>query len=357
MRVSEKIQKIAPYKAGKPIEELEREMGIKGIIKLASNENPLGPSPLALKAIDRYKKSIYRYPDGNGYDLIQKLAEQLKVSPSRIALGNGSNEIIELLTRAFLLPEDEVIMADLTFSLYRIMSEAARAEVVTVPLIRYRHDLAGMAAKISDRTRMIFICNPNNPTGTLLHPHEIKEFIQKVPPDTVVVLDHAYEEYVSDPTYTNMIEETSRYDNLIILRTFSKLYGLAGIRMGYGIGSESLIEILNKVRQPFNTNILGQKAALAAMGDRSHLKASRKTNLDGKKYLYQCFRELNVRYIPTEANFIFFEIDQGKDLFQWMLKEGIIIRHIQGDLMRVTIGKPKENQLFKKKLKQYLKLK
>ncbi|MBI3593411.1 MAG: histidinol-phosphate transaminase [Nitrospirae bacterium] len=357
MRISEKIRKIAPYKAGKPIEELEREMGISGIVKLASNENPLGPSPLALKAIDRFKKTIFRYPDGNGYDLTQKLAEQLKVSPDQIALANGSNEIIELLTRAFLLPDDEVIMADLTFSLYRIMSEAARAEVVTVPLIRYRHDLNGMAAKINDRTRMIFICNPNNPTGTLLHPHEIKEFIQKVPSDTVVVLDHAYEEYVSDPTYSNMIEEIRHYENLIILRTFSKLYGLAGLRIGYGVASEAMIEILNKVRQPFNTNILGQKGALAAMGDVAHLKASRQTNQEGKKYLYQCFKELNIHYIPTEANFIFFEIDRGKELFQWMLKEGIIIRHIQGDLMRVTIGKPRENQLFKKKLKQYLKLK
>ncbi|MBI1824260.1 MAG: histidinol-phosphate transaminase [Nitrospirae bacterium] len=357
MRISEKIRKIAPYKAGKPIEELEREMGISGIVKLASNENPLGPSPLALKAIDRFKKTIFRYPDGNGYDLTQKLAEQLKVSPDQIALANGSNEIIELLTRAFLLPDDEVIMADLTFSLYRIMSEAARAEVVTVPLIRYRHDLNGMAAKINDRTRMIFICNPNNPTGTLLHPHEIKEFIQKVPSDTVVVLDHAYEEYVSDPTYSNMIEEIRHYENLIILRTFSKLYGLAGLRIGYGVASEAMIEILNKVRQPFNTNILGQKGALAAIGDVAHLKASRQTNQEGKKYLYQCFKELNIHYIPTEANFIFFEIDRGKELFQWMLKEGIIIRHIQGDLMRVTIGKPRENQLFKKKLKQYLKLK
>jgi histidinol-phosphate aminotransferase len=355
MKISEKIQKIAPYKAGKPIEELEREIGIKGIVKLASNENPLGPSPRALKAIDRCKKSIFRYPDGNGYDLIQTLAERLKVPPSQIALGNGSNELIELLTRAFLLPGDEVIMADLTFSLYRIMAEVAHAEVVTVPLNRFRHDLNGMAAKINDRTRMIFICNPNNPTGTLLHPHEIKEFVQKVPTDTVVVLDHAYEEYVSDPTYSNMVDEIARFENLVILRTFSKVYGLAGMRIGYGIGSEKMIETLNKVRQPFNTSLLSQKAALAALDDKPHLKASRKTNLEGKKYLYECFKELKIHYVPTEANFIFFEMERGKELFDWMLKEGIIIRHIKGDLLRVTIGKPKENQLFKKKLKQFLK--
>lgn len=357
MRIPEKIQKIAPYKAGKPIEELEREIGIKGIVKLASNENPLGPSPRALKAIDRFKKSIFRYPDGNGYDLIQTLAERLKVSPSQIALGNGSNELIELLTRAFLLPGDEVIMADLTFSLYRIMAEVAHAEVVTVPLIRFRHDLNGMAAKINDRTQMIFICNPNNPTGTLLHPHEIKEFIQKVPSDTIVVLDHAYEEYVTDPTYSNMVDEIAHFENLVILRTFSKLYGLAGLRIGYGIGSERMIETLNKVRQPFNTSLLSQKGALAALDDKPHLKASRKTNLDGKKYLYECFKELNIHYVPTEANFIFFEMERGKEFFDWMLKEGVIIRHIKGDMLRVTIGKPKENQLFKKKLKQFLKLK
>lgn len=357
MRISEKIKKIAPYKAGKPIEELEREIGIKGIVKLASNENPLGPSPRALKAIDRYKKSIFRYPDGNGYDLIQTLAKRLKVSPSQIALGNGSNELIELLTRAFLLPGDEVIMADLTFSLYRIMSEVAHADVVTVPLIHFRHDLNGMAAKINDRTRMIFICNPNNPTGTLLHPHEIKEFIQKVPSDVIVVLDHAYEEYVADPTYSNMVDEIARFENLIILRTFSKLYGLAGMRIGYGIGSEAMIETLNKVRQPFNTSLLSQKGALAALDDKPHLNASRKTNQVGKKYLYECFTELHIHYIPSEANFIFFEMERGNELFEWMLKQGVIIRHIKGDLLRVTIGKPKENQLFKKKLKQFLKTK
>ncbi len=250
MKIPENIQKIIPYKAGKPIEELKREMGLNRIIKLASNENPLGPSPMALKAVSQFKKSIFRYPDGNGYDLVLALAERLKVSPLQVALGNGSNELIELLTRAFLLPGDEVIMAGLTFSLYSIMAEVAHAKVVAVPLRADRHDLGSMAAKITDRTRMIFICNPNNPTGTLLPRHEIMEFINQVSPDIVLVFDHAYEEYVTDAAYSNLTGEINRHENIVILRTFSKLYGLAGLRIGYGIGSEKIVETLNKVRQP-----------------------------------------------------------------------------------------------------------
>ncbi|MFI5303396.1 MAG: histidinol-phosphate transaminase [Nitrospiria bacterium] len=357
MKISENIKKIAPYKAGKPIEELEREIGIKGIVKLASNENPLGPSPLALKAISQFKKTIHRYPDSSGYDLVGVLADRLSVSPAQIALGNGSNELIELLTRAYLLPGDEVIMADLTFSLYRIMAEVAHAVPVLVPLVNYRHDLNAMAQKISDRTRMIIICNPNNPTGTLLLRDEIIEFIQKVPSDAIVVLDHAYEEYVTNPAYSNMIDEIEGHENLIILRTFSKIYGLAGLRIGYGVAAESMIEILNKVRQPFNTNLLSQRAALAALDDNAHLKASQKTNVEGKKYLYQNLKELDIQFLPTEANFIFFEINRGKELFDWMLREGVIIRHIRESWMRVTVGKPKENQLFIRKLKQFLKIK
>ncbi|MHB8483014.1 MAG: histidinol-phosphate transaminase [Nitrospiria bacterium] len=356
MKIPKNIEKITPYKAGKPIEELEREMGLSRIIKLASNENPLGASPMALKAVSRFKKNIFRYPDGNGYDLIQALASRLKVFPSQIALGNGSNELIELLTRAFLLPGDEVIMADLTFSLYSIMTEAAHGQVVTVPLKAYRHDLGAMAAKITDRTRMIFVCDPNNPTGTLLPRHEILEFINQVPADIVLVFDHAYEEYVTGSAYSNLIEDVSRHENIFILRTFSKLYGLAGLRIGFGIGSERVIETLNKVRQPFNTNLLSQKAALAALEDEPHLRASRQNNREGKNDLYQCFDELSIKYLPTEANFIFFEVEKGRELFDWMLKEGIIIRHIRENQMRVTIGKPDENKKFKKKLRQFLQL-
>ncbi|MBI3353130.1 MAG: histidinol-phosphate transaminase [Nitrospirae bacterium] len=356
LKIPENIQKIIPYKAGKPIEELKREMGLNRIIKLASNENPLGPSPMALKAISQFKKSIFLYPDGNGYDLVLALAERLKVFPSQVALGNGSNELIELLTRAFLLPGDEVIMADLTFSLYSMMTEVAHAKVVTVPLKADRHDLGTMAAKITDRTRMIFICNPNNPTGTLLPRHEIMEFINQVSSDIVLVFDHAYEEYVTDATYSNLIGEINRHENIVILRTFSKLYGLAGLRIGYGIGSEKMIETLNKVRQPFNTNLLSQKAALAALGDEFHLRASRQNNIDGKNYLYPCFDEMRIKYVPTETNFIFFEVEKGPELFDWMLKEGIIIRHIKGKQMRVTIGKPDENKKFTLKLKQFLRL-
>ncbi|MBI3605043.1 MAG: histidinol-phosphate transaminase [Nitrospirae bacterium] len=354
MKMPANIKKIAPYKPGKPIEELEREMGLKGIIKMASNENPLGPSPKALDAIMKFKKNIFRYPDGNGYELVQALGKQLKVPPGRIALGNGSNELIELLTRAFLLPGDEAVMADFTFSLYRNMVEIAHATVVAVPLKGFRHDLNAMAAKITDQTRMVFICNPNNPTGTLLPRHEIKEFLSAIPADIIVVLDHAYEEFVTDSTYTSLIEEVDRHENLIILRTFSKLYGLAGLRIGYGIGSEGMIETLNRVRQPFNTSLLSQKAAIAALGDQTHIKASRASNIAGKAYLYQCFDELKITYVPTEANFIFFEFDRAKELFDWMLKEGIIIRHIGENYLRVTIGKPRENQAFKKKLKQFI---
>ena len=322
MKIHENIQKITPYKAGKSIEELQRETGLARIIKLASNENPLGPSPMALKAMSRFKKDIFRYPDGNGYDLIRALGARLKVSPSQITLGNGSNELIELLTRAFLLPGDEVIMADLTFSLYPIMTEVAHGTVITVPLKAYRHDLGAMAAKITDQTRMIFVCNPNNPTGTLLPRHEIMEFIDRVSGDIVLVFDHAYEEYVTDSTYSDLIEEVNRHENIIILRTFSKLYGLAGLRIGYGIGSEGMIETLNKVRQPFNTNLLSQKAALAALDDEPHLRASRQNNMKGRDYLYACFNELGIKYLPTETNFFFLKLKKaGNSLTGCLRKE------------------------------------
>lgn len=345
--VSENIKRLVPYSPGKPIEELERELGIQGAIKLASNENPLGPSGKAMEAIEKYLGKVHRYPDGGGFYLRGAISRRWRVSPEAVILGNGSNEIIELLVRTFISPRDNAVISENTFSVYRLIVTAANGDITAVPLKEGRFDLEKMAGSITPRTRLVFIANPNNPTGTIVTAEEVKDFMNNIPVDVLVVFDEAYAEYVTSARYPGTLEYLKEGRNVAILRTFSKIYGLAGLRIGYGLAKVEIAEMLNRVRQPFNTNALAQIAALAAMGDISHIEKSRRINNEGKEFIYREFDSMGIKYLPTEANFIYFQAgDDGKGIFNAMLREGIIIRHIDGPNLRVTIGLPDENKRF-----------
>ncbi|MBU2591027.1 MAG: histidinol-phosphate transaminase [Nitrospinota bacterium] len=358
MNVADNIKSLVPYPPGKPIEELERELGISGSVKLASNENPLGPSPLAVEAIKKACGKINFYPDGGGFYLKEKLSGLLNVSPKNIILGNGSNEIIEILLRTFLGSGDDVVMADQAFIVYSLITKAAGGEVIAVPLIDYTHDLAGLEKAVTAKTRLIFIANPNNPTGTSVGESELRKMLDSVPKDILVVLDEAYCEYVGRDDYPDSVKLLEEHKNIVILRTFSKIYGLAGVRVGYGIGSEEVVDYMNRVRQPFNVNSLGQVAALAALSDEGHVRKSIESNNLGKKYLYTSFEEMGLSYVRTEGNFILVEVGNGVEVYNQLLKEGVIVRPMAGykfpSHIRVTIGKIDENERFITSLKKVL---
>lgn len=346
IQAPEHIKTIIPYIPGKPIEELERELGVKDSIKLASNENPLGPSPLALKALRKGIGGLNRYPDGNCYYLKNALSEKIGVQPDEIIFGNGSNEIIELAVRTFLGPGDEAVMASPSFAVYSMIVQAQGGESIVVPLKEWRHDLETMASRITGRTKVVFIANPNNPTGTINTKAEMDSFIEKVPEDVLIVVDEAYYEYVTSPDYADSMKHFRNGRDVLILRTFSKIYGLAGLRIGYGIASAGIIKEMNKVRQPFNINALAQKAALAALEDNGHLKKSKRFNERGKEFLYKGFKSMGINYLPTEANFIFIILkdNSASRLYNELLKEGIIVRQMGPREIRVTIGLPGENK-------------
>jgi histidinol-phosphate aminotransferase len=354
--VSENIKNITPYSPGKPIEELERELGIQGSIKLASNENPIGPSPRALTAIKKAVSGLSRYPDGSGYYLSQALAKKYGVELSQIVLGNGSNELIELAVRTFVQQGDEVISADPSFVVYKMITQAAGGVNVIVPLKENRHDLEAMAGRITPKTKIIFIANPNNPTGTMNTAAEMEHFMGRVPDNVIIAVDEAYCEYVTRSDYPDSLDYLKAGRTVLALRTFSKIYGLAGLRIGYGITTPELTELMNKVRQPFNTNSLGQIGALAALSDRKHVEMSIALNNEGKQFLYQSFGQLGVSYIPTETNFIMFETQlDGRDLYNALLQKGVIIRPMGAKRLRVTIGLPEENKRFAAELEKILK--
>ncbi len=356
IKVSKDISQIKPYSPGKPISELERELGIKGSIKLASNENPLGPSKKALRAIRNVLKEIARYPDGAGFSLKDALASHYKVGQNQIVLGNGSNEIIELLVRTFVMPGDEVVMAHPSFSVYGLIVQAGHGTSVKIPLIEGVHDLQGMAKAITEKTKLIFVCNPNNPTGTIVGKRSVDAFLSKIPKNVLVVFDEAYAEYVTDENYPDTFSLLKKGAPIILLRTFSKIYGLAGLRIGYGISHPKIIGYLNRVRQPFNSNLPAQAGALAALADEGHFRASRVMNESGKLYLSRQFDAIGLSYFPTQANFIYFYLQgqsssTGVQIQDALLKQGIIIRHLGGHFLRVTIGRPYENKRFIKALK------
>ncbi|MFC1820370.1 histidinol-phosphate transaminase [Thermodesulfobacteriota bacterium] len=355
------IEKLIPYPPGKPIEELEREQGITGSIKLASNENPLGPSPLAVQAILNAVKKINRYPDGSCYYLKEKLSDLFGFPQNRIIIGNGSNELIELIIRTYLTvdAEEEVIQAFPTFLVYEKMVTSAGVETISVPLKNFRIDLEGMIAAITHKTKILFINNPNNPTGTALSKDEVVNFLKSIPRDIIIVLDEAYIEFVSDQDVANGLELLGDYPRLIVLRTFSKLYGLAGLRIGYGFASEEVIDYMNRVRQPFNANALAQAAASAALEDTEFVSATLKLVRDGLSYLFDQLDKVGLEYQPTQTNFFIIKVPLGgKKTYELMLREGVIVRSMDsyglGAYIRINVGLPEENERFIKTLKKVL---
>lgn len=355
------IADIKPYVPGKPVEELERELGIKDSVKLASNENPLGPSPMALKAIlddlanTKHSNSLNRYPDGSGYYIKKALSEKLSVSEEEIILGNGSNELIDIAARTFLKPGDEAVMAHPSFVVYPMSAQAIGAKSVQIPLKNYTHDLDAMADAVTPLTKMLFIANPNNPTGTINKQDDFDRLMKRVPDGILVVADEAYYEYVADHDYADSMKHFREGRDVLILRTFSKMYGLAGLRIGYGIAGKDIITEINKLRPPFNTSSIAQKAALWALKDDNHVKATREINEEGKKYLYRELDSLGLKYVPTEANFIYMPLEQDSlALNDKLLRQGVIIRPMGPQSIRVTIGLPEENRRFIEALKKVI---
>lgn len=345
------VQKLSPYVPGKPVEELAREFGLRAedIVKLASNENPLGPSPKALEAIRSAFDELTRYPDGNGFLLKQALAERLGVNTSMITLGNGSNDILELITRAFVSPQHEVVFSEHAFAVYPIVTQAVGARPVVVPARDWGHDLDAMAAAITPATRLVFIANPNNPTGTWIERPALERFLAKVPENVIVVLDEAYTEYVETGDVPNGLDYLTQYPNLLVSRTFSKAYGLAALRVGYGICQPAIADAMNRVRQPFNVNSLAQAAALATLEDDAYLAESRRVNREGMVQLEAGFTSLGLSWIFSRGNFI--AVDLGREaapVFQGLLRQGVIVRPVANygmpNHLRVSIGLPAENQ-------------
>ncbi|HSD10210.1 MAG TPA: histidinol-phosphate transaminase [Candidatus Binatia bacterium] len=344
------LASLVPYQPGKPIEEVEREYGIRESIKLASNENPLGSSPRAVAALRAAIGDVHRYPDGGGFYLKQKLAGKLGVGADQVALGNGSNEILELLARSFLRPGDDAVMSEQAFVIYASVVQAAAGIPRAVPLRDFMHDLDAMAASIRKSTRLVFLGNPNNPTGTIYRRDAFERFLRRVPSDVIIVADDAYAEYVEDPEYPQTLEYQKPDRLLVTLRTFSKIYGLAGLRIGYGVGPAEVIAALERIRQPFNVNSLAQAAALAALDDEEHVERSRRTNRDGMRHLEREFERLGLAYVPSQANFILVRVGDGAAVYEKLLRQGVIVRPMAGyafpEHVRVTVGTAEENRRF-----------
>jgi histidinol-phosphate aminotransferase len=353
LKVPDYIKAIKPYIAGKPIEEVQREYGIDNSIKLASNENPLGPSPMAVAAVRQAMENLHRYPDAAGYELTQSIARKYHIDPDSVVLGNGSDDIIALLTVVLLRPGDEVILPQPSFLFYEIAIRSAGALPVWVPLKSFKTDLMGMIQKINPKTRMIFLNVPHNPTGAIISKSDFEEFIAATPPHVVVVLDEAYIEFVKDLNCANSFDYL-KTDKLIVgLRTFSKAYGLAGLRVGYGVMPAVLAELLNRVRQPFNVNVLAQAAAVAALNDAEFLRKTVDLVHAELEFIYAALERLKMPYIRSEANFFMVEIGDmrtAEDIFKDLLKKGIIVRSMTSygypRHIRVTIGKHEENVRF-----------
>lgn len=354
------IRAIAPYQGGKPISELAREMGLieADIVKLASNENPLGISPKAQMAIDEAMQDIARYPDGNSFALRDAVSKKFAVAQDQIVFGNGSNDILELAARAFLHQGCEAIYSQHAFAVYPLVTQAVGATGVVVPAKDYAHDLAGFLKAFSPKTRLIFIANPNNPTGTLIDKNALKTFLKQVPSNVLVVLDEAYDEYLAVNDKSEAINWLSEFDNLIISRTFSKAYGLAGLRVGFGLMHPAVADMLNRVRQPFNVNSVAQAAAVASLADDDFVARSYALNRAGMLQLTQGLDKLGLAYIPSHANFLSFKVSNAADVNQQLLKNGVIVRPVANyempDYLRVSIGLYSENARFLTVLEEIL---
>ncbi len=348
IKAREALAKIKPYVPGKPIEEVKRELGLTEVIKLASNENPYGPSKEAVKAMEEALGNISLYPDGRSYLLKESLARELDLTAEEIIVGNGSDEIIKLISETYLNPGDNIVQAKTTFSEYEFGALLMGAEVKKVPLKEFTHDLTSMKAAIDPKTKLVYICNPNNPTGTMVTKAELTAFLQDIPKGIVVIIDEAYIEYVEKDNYFDSLQLMADYP-VIVLRTFSKIYGLAGLRVGYGLAKEEFICALEKTREPFNVNLLGQIASRAALLDHKHKEWSYANNLKVKLKFYKECKKRNIEYIKSQTNFVLIKVNAADNIFAELLKKGVIIRSGSSfglsEYIRVTLGT--ENQMAK----------
>ena len=351
------ILDLSPYIPGKPIEDVKRELGLSEVIKLASNETSVGPSPLAVEAIKKEVENINLYPEATSRLLREKIAHKLKIDKEMIIIGNGADDVIDLIGMAFINEGEEIIIGETTFPAYEIAVKIMGGKLTTVKLKDFRFDLDEILQRINEKTKIIFLCNPNNPTGTIINKEEVSTFMKKVPQDVIVVFDEAYYDYVENKNYASGLSYILEGKNVIVIRTFSKIAGIAGVRVGYGIAKPELIGYLRRVVNPFTTNRLAQVAALASLDDEEHRKKVLNSNHEGKKYLYRELKKLGLFYVPTETNFIFIDLKEDADvIFEKLLKKGVIIRpgKIYGCLnfIRVTIGTAYENQRFIKAIRE-----
>ncbi len=353
------VASLKPYIPGKPIDEVKRELGLKEVIKLASNENPLGPSPLAIRALREALPFVHLYPEDGGPQLREAISQRLGVSAEEVILGNGSVEIIQAVDMAFLNPGEKVVIPDPSFALYRITTQAAGGKEVLVPLKGWKHDLQALAQAVDRKTKLLFIDNPINPVGTIVTKDEMEPFIREMPEGVIVILDEAYYEFQEREDYPHSLKWVHQGLNVVILRTFSKIYGLAGLRLGYGVAKREIVELLNQVRLPFNVNLLALKAALACLTDEGHCFRTRRITREGKKFLYRELDRMGVTYVPSETNFIMIELGQdAQSSFEEFLKQGVIVRPLGGyglpTKIRLTVGKREENEAFIRSLEKII---
>lgn len=351
---------IKPYVPGKPIEETKRQLGLKEVIKLASNENPLGPSPKAIRAIKKCLAQVNRYPDARGFYLKKRLAKYYGLAADNFVLGNGSDELIDVIIKTFVEPDENIVTSDTTFLEYEIISQINDRKIKKSPLIYFKYDLKAMLKLVDKKTKLIFIANPNNPTGTYVTKYEVADFLNALPKRVVVVFDEAYDTFIDVDDYPDSLSYLKKNKNVIILKTFSKAYGLAGLRLGYAICPPELATYLERARQPFNVNILAQAAGLAALDDRDFLRRTRRIILAGKDFLYRELSKMGIGYVFSVANFILVDVGRsGREVFKSMLKFGLIVRDMDQyglkNYIRVTIGTQKENQRFIRVFKKILK--
>ncbi len=358
--VPEHILQITPYQPGKPIEELQRELGLRDCIKLASNENPLGASPKAVEAMQAAVLKANLYPDGGNYYLKEALAQKYNLSASQIFVGNGSDEVIELLMRVILTPSDEVVISQYSFIVYKLAAQGIGCQAVFIPpRADYRHDLDAMADAITNKTKMIFVDNPNNPTGSMVNREEFDAFMQRVPERVLVISDEAYDEYVEADDFPDSLHYLRAGRRIAVLKTFSKIYGLAGLRVGYGLMPAAIVDAENRIRPPFNVNAIAQAAGVAALTDTEHIQKSRETNSQGKTYLYKAFEDMGVSYVRTQGNFILIDLQRdAAPINQNLLQQGVIVRPIRGyglpNHLRITIGTAAQNTRLVEALKTAL---
>ncbi len=353
------IKKLIPYVPGKPIEELEREYGIEDSVKIASNENPSGPSRLAMEAVEKTVSNLHRYPDGDCFYLKKKIASFLGVKVENLTIGNGSNDVIELIAKTYLCGENEAIYGEYAFIVYSIVVQSIGARHIISPMPDMVHNLEDITSRITGRTKIIFLANPNNPTGTIFRKADFERFLSVVPDDVLIVVDEAYFEYVDDKNYPNSLEYHSEKPNLITIRTFSKIYGLAGLRIGYAVASENITDYVSRIRQPFNVNSIAQIAALAAMDDKEHLVTTNEVNKIGMSFMERNFNSLNIRFIKSYTNFILIDLEEDSmPIYSKLLKEGVIVRPVGGyglkSHLRVTVGTGEENRKFIAALRKVL---